>query len=124
MVDGRQASAFILRVGDAASAGEAIGEVELFDGEPVARLAARACALFGWGPPTQVRLHLAAAGGDDEPSTDAITDALSGERLQSSWPLGRARIGPGSWLLARVPLAAAPVAARGACSFVPATHTP
>jgi hypothetical protein len=63
----------------------------------------------------KVQLFLVATPvGDDEPSADAIKDALSRERLQSSWSLERARIGPGSWLLARVPPppAAAPGASR------------
>jgi hypothetical protein len=94
------AYAFIKRVGDA---GEAFAEVELLAGDTVARLAARACALGGWGPPTRAHLHLvAAAGCGDEPSAAAESAALASPRLQAGWLLAHAGVAPGSWLLAAV----------------------
>ena len=83
----------------------------------VSDVSKRACGELGLGAGAHSRccLYLVAPpDGFDEPSADAIKDALSGERLQSSWPLEHARIGPGSWLLARVsqPPTAAPGASR------------
>ena len=94
-------------------ADQTFAELMLLPGDNVARLVGRACDKFGWGAPSRCRLYLVAPpDGDDEPSAVAISDALAGERLQSSWPLVRAGIGPGSWLLARVP--PPPAAAPGA----------
>ena len=62
-----------------------------------------ACATNAWGAPTKARLYLAAAGGDDEPDAAAELAALSGEPLHVGWPLARAGVAPGAWLLARVP---------------------
>ena len=89
-------------VSDTPLEGQNFGKVVLEGCADVADVTKSACKEFGWGAPKQVRLHLAAAGGD-EPSTDAIKSVLSGPRLQASWKLDRAHIGLGSWLLARVP---------------------
>jgi hypothetical protein len=99
------ATAFIMLASETQLADESFAELLLQTGDNVARLVGRACDKFPrWGVDAgQVKLFLIAApDGVDEPSADAIKDALSGERLQSSWPLERARIGPGSWLLARI----------------------
>jgi hypothetical protein len=93
-------------VSDPALAGQVFGKVPLAGCTDVADVSERTCEKFGLGAGalTRCRLYLIAApDGVDEPTAVAIKDALSGERLQSSWPLERARIGPGSWLLARVP---------------------
>ena len=110
----RQPSVFIMLVSETVLADETFAALPLQDGDIVARLVGRACEKFGWGAPSRCRLFLVAPpDGVDEPSADAIKDALSGERLQSSWPLERAGIRPGSWLLARMPPpAAAPGASR------------
>ena len=99
---------FISRVIGSARASGPFAELEVFSSDSVARLAKRACTEFPlWRvDASQVELYLAAAGGDDEPSTDSIKDALSGTRLQSGWSLARAGIAAGSWLLVRVPAAA------------------
>jgi hypothetical protein len=74
-----------------------------------------ACKEFPrWGVDAgQVKLFLAADGGEDAPSTESIEALLAdpSSRLGEAWSLGRARIRPGSWLLARVP---PPAAAPGA----------
>jgi hypothetical protein len=110
--------AYIMRTSETLLASESFAEIELSNGDTVSRLITRACEMFPrWGVDAgQVKLFLVPTGrvaaNDGEPSADAINDALSGERLQSSWLLDRAHIGPGSWLLARVPLP--PVMAPGA----------
>lgn len=89
-------------------------ELEAVSSDSIARLTERACIKFKrWGVDAdEVELYLAVAVGDDEPSADAIKDALSGPRLQASWKLDRAGIVAGSWLLARV--SPQPAAAPGA----------
>ena len=111
----RQIVVFIARVVGSAGTGGSFAELEAVSSDSVARLAERACDKFKrWGVDAdEVELFLVAPpAGVDEPSADAIKDALSGTRLQAGWPLEHARIGPGSWLLARVP--PPPTAAPGA----------
>ena len=84
----------------------------------VADVTKSACNEFPrWGVDAgQVQLFLAADGGEDSPSTESIVALVADptKRLGEAWPLERARIGPGAWLLARVPPppAAAPGASR------------
>ena len=113
----RQIVVFIARVvGSAGTGGSAsFAELDAVSSDSVARLAKRVCTEFPhWKVAAdEVELFLVAPpAGVDEPSADAIKDALSGTRLQAGWPLEHARIGPGSWLLARVP--PPPTAAPGA----------
>jgi hypothetical protein len=126
---------YIARVIGGALVSGPFAELEALSSDSVARLAKRACTEFPlWNvDASQVELFLAAApDGVNEPSADAIKDALSGERLQSSWPLEHARIRPGSWLLVRVPPppAAAPGASQRraggsrALSLTPPVHSP
>ena len=63
-----------------------------------------ACASHShWGfAADELELYLAAEDSDDGPTDDTSRVALSGAPLRPDWSLGRARIGPGSWLLARV----------------------
>ena len=112
-------------VSDTPLEGQNFGKVVLEGCTDVADVTKSACKEFGWGTPTQVRLYVAAAGGDDEPSADAIKSALSGARLQASWKLDRAGITEGSWLLARVPPppAAAPGASRRRAGVLARAHS-
>ena len=74
------------------------------EGDTISRLAKRACAKFpSWkADSAQLSLYLVAAGGDEEPSEDAISAVLSsGGRLGVGWSLSRAGISSGAWLLAR-----------------------
>ena len=94
---------YIRRVSDAAAEGEVFAELEKRAGDAVTDLAKRACAEFGWGVPTQVRLYLIPhAPCGDEPPEEAEAKALCCARLQSGWSLEHAGIVMGSWLLARV----------------------
>ena len=99
--------------------GEAFAEIELRAGDNVARLLGRACKEFPrWGVDAgQVHLFLAAAGGADRPSPAALAAVAADSvgRLSEEWPLARAGIVPGCWLLARVPPSAA--AAPGASAM-------
>jgi len=100
-----QAFAFIRRAGGAGDAAlaEAFGEVELVAGDSVARLAARACALFGWGPPTRARLHLVArARAAALDGGAAVEPADFGARLSALDSLAAAGVVPGACLLARI----------------------
>ncbi len=107
------ATVFLMLVSDALLQDQVFTEISLQVGDNVARLAVRACAELGLGAGASSRCHLylAAAGGDDEPTSGTIEAALAGMRLQSGWSLERAGIVAGSWLLARVP-GAAPSASR------------
>ena len=115
-----QIAVYISRVLGSASVGGPFAELEAVRSDSVAKLAKRACAEFPlWSvDASQVELFLAAADGNDEPTADAVTAALSGSRLQAGWSLEHARIGPGSWLLARIP--PLPAAAPGAFDIVTA----
>lgn len=92
------ASIFIKRVCPTAPlTGEAFAKLALQPSDVAADLGARACAAFPrWGVDAgQVRLALAAAGGDEEPSVEAEATAA---------PLSAAaRVAAGAWLLALVP---------------------
>ena len=116
---------WVMLVSDTPLEGQNFGKVVLEGCTDVADVTKSACKEFGWGTPTQVRLYVAAAGGDDEPSADAIKSALSGARLQASWKLDRAGITEGSWLLARVPPppAAAPGASRRRAGVLARAHS-
>jgi hypothetical protein len=106
MASGRVPYVWVMLVGDTTLADQVFVKASLAGCADVSDVSERACEKLGLGlgAPSRCRLYLAAAGsGVDEPSADSIKDALSGERLQSSWPLERARIVAGSWLLARVP---------------------
>ena len=109
---------FIARVIGSAHVGGRFAELEAVSSDSVARLAGRACTKFShWGVAAdQVELFLAAEEGEDAPSPESIEALLAdpSKRLGEAWSLERARIRPGSWLLARVPPppAAAPGASR------------
>ncbi len=96
-----------MRVSEPPLEGEAFAEIELRAGDNVARLLGRACKEFPrWGVDAgQVHLFLAAAGGADRPSSAALAAVAADSvgRLSEEWPLARAGIEPGCWLLARVP---------------------
>ena len=80
------------------------GEVGLQPDDTIARVADRACAKFpSWkADASQLHLFLVAEGGDEEPSDDAASAVLSGgSRLGAGWPLGRAGVTSGAWLVAR-----------------------
>jgi hypothetical protein len=98
---------FIARVIGSAHAGGPFAELEAISSDSIARLKERACNKFKrWGVDAdEVELFLAAEGGDDAPSPESIEALLTDptKRLGEAWSLERARIGPGSWLLARVP---------------------
>jgi hypothetical protein len=96
--------------GDAAASFEAFGKVHIEAADDVSDVAARACAAFGWGA-APAHLYLAAAGGVDEPTAAVQRDALAGARLQGGWPLARAGVASGAWLLAATGAAAAAAAA-------------
>ena len=78
-------------------------EVNIVEGDTVSRLAKRACAEFPrWGTADTLSLYLVAAGGDEEPTEEAISAVLSsGGRLGVGWSLTRAEISSGAWLVAR-----------------------
>ena len=110
----------VMRVsGEPSLEGEAFAKVQLEGCMDVADVAARACKEFPrWGVDAgQVRLFLAAAGGADRPSPAALAAVAADSvgRLSEEWPLARAGIVPGCWLLARVPPSAA--AAPGASAM-------
>ena len=103
-------------VSDTALAGQVFGKVSLSGCADVADVAKRACEEYPhWGVNAgQVALFLAADGGEDAPSPESIVALVADrtKRLGEAWSLERARIGPGSWLLARIP--PPPAAAPGA----------
>ena len=78
-------------------------EVNIVEGDTISRLAKRVCAEFPhWGTADKLSLYLVAAGGDEEPVEEAISAVLSsGGRLGVGWPLSRAGISSGAWLVAR-----------------------
>ena len=88
-------------------------EVTIHEGDTVARLAKNASRELEWGIiASHVKLFLVREGGEDEPTEAAVSAAVAPPhvRLQVGYPLPRARIGPGSWVVAvlSVPPAAAP----------------
>jgi hypothetical protein len=109
---------FIKRAGGAAADGEVYAKLAILPGDDVADLAARACAKFGWGSPSQARLYLVVQSevGGEAPSADDEKEALAGDALFPAASLQRARIEPGALLLARVPPPAAPAAAEAAAA--------
>ena len=107
---------FIKRAGGGASPDEVYAKLQAKASDDVADLTRRACAEFGWGVCTQARLYLLphAPDADEPPSADE--ERRAEELTRPHWGLARARIIPGSWLLARVSL---PAAAAGAlCAHV------
>ena len=101
----------LVRVDDSVS----WAEVELLEGDTVARLADRACAKFrSWdADASQVSLYLVERTGEDVPSPAAESAALDGKPLQPTWSLAHARIVPSSCILVRKTAGAA---AAGACA--------
>ena len=99
--------AFIMRVSEPPLEGEAFAVIELRAGDNVGILLKRTCQEFThWGVHAgQVHLFLAAAGGEDPPPLDALVAAAADPAscLGVGWPLARAGIVTGCWLLARVP---------------------
>ena len=76
------------------------------DTDTISSLAERACVKFlSWGVSAeQISLYLAAAGGEDTPTDEAIIAALSVENngvLSGSWSLTRAGVSSGAWLVAK-----------------------
>jgi hypothetical protein len=70
------------------------------EGDTLMHLVKRACAKFpDWGPEYNLSLYLVAAGGDDMPPPSAVASARHLDQL--GWPLSRAEIFPGAWLVAR-----------------------
>ena len=97
-------SVWCKRVG-APFAGESFARVPLGGAACVADVAAAACAHLRWGVEARdVGLFLAAAGGLDAPSRAAVgaLAADEGARLSEAWPLARARVAPGAWLVATI----------------------
>lgn len=116
----------VLRVappGAAAFVGERFGPVRFDDIDDAGLLAARACAEFGWGPPTRCGLYLvrseaAALAIRAHPASAA--DVLRGEPLAESIPL--ADVPPGSWLLACI--SGEPAPRRGGADFLSSLLSP
>ena len=107
-----------MRVSEPPLEGEFFAVIELRAGDNVGLLVERACEKFPrWGVDAgQVSLFRAAAGDADRPSPATIVAvaADSAGRLSEEWPLSRAGIVKGCWLLARVPPPAAAAAPAGA----------
>jgi hypothetical protein len=79
-------------------------KIEILADDDITDLAKRACAEFpSWkADSSQLPLYLVAAGGDEEPSEEAISAVLSnGGRLGVGWSLTRAGVSSGAWLVAR-----------------------
>ena len=77
--------------------------MEIRASDDVSDLVKRACAEFPhWGTADRLSLYLVAAGGDEEPTQEAVSAVLSsGGRLGVGWSLERAGIPSGAWLVAR-----------------------
>ena len=88
-------------------------EVSIVEGDTVSRLTERACVKFShWGAnAAQIDLYLAAAGGDDMPTPSAVDSARHLD--ETGWPLERAGIFSGAWLVARKVANGAPARASG-----------
>ena len=109
-----QEYAFIKRaVGAEPVEGEVYAELEMRAGDTVARLAARACKEFKrWAVDAdQLRLFLVNHPHDADEPPSAEEEKVVTELTRPHWALPRAGVGPGSWLLARVPAPAAPAGA-------------
>ena len=98
------------------AADETYAELELREGDTVALLAARA----GGG----MHLHLVGANGTDLPTAAAEAAALASPPLPAGWPLSRAGIAAGAWLLAQLPPPGGPSEPACAFDFPPGTAIP
>jgi hypothetical protein len=80
--------------------------VDILPGDVVSDLAARACTQFPhWrAKAAGLSLFLVAEGGEDTPSEEDTS-----RPLQGSWPLARAGIAPGAWVVARGPRTPIPI---------------
>ena len=76
-------------------------EVNIVEDDTISRLIERACAKFpSWkADSAQLSLHLVAAGGDDLPNPSAVESARHLDQI--GWPLSRAGVSSGAWLVAR-----------------------
>jgi len=86
-----------------AGAGSSFAKMEIRASDDISDLTERACIKFPhWGTADKLSLYLVAAGGDEDPTEEAISAVLSsGRRLGFRWSLGRAGISSGAWLVAR-----------------------
>ena len=111
-------SVFVKRAGDL----EAVfAPVAIFSGDAVGHLAERASDKFRWlVGADKVKLFLVQPDGDDEPTAAEEEAALTQPRLQVGWPLSRARISSGAWVVAR--LSSPPAAAPGECARAVRIH--
>ena len=109
---------------DAPAEGEVFAKLEKRAGDAVTDLAERACAKFGWGIPTQMRLYLVTEECARSLQRGGSTDGIfAGDALFPVDALERAGVVPGSCLLARVsqPAAAAGASCRRA-PYLSGTH--
>jgi hypothetical protein len=101
-------SVFLKRAGDARAR---FARVPILVGDAVTDLAERASLKLEWRTPAAyVDLFLVKPGGVDEPSAAEEEEALKQSRVGVGWPLSRAGIASGAWVIARLlsPLVAAP----------------
>ena len=88
-------------------------KVAIFANDDVTDLAERAALKLDWGKSAAfVDLYLVKLGGEDEPTDDEEAAALSKQHLGVGWPLSRAQIASGAWVVAQM-LLGAPAAAPG-----------
>jgi hypothetical protein len=124
VADHAQASyVYIKRAGDAAD-GEVYAALAILPGDTVALLAARACAAFAWASPSRARLFLVDHPHDADEPPSAEEERVATELTRPHWALPRARVGPGSWLLARVPAPAPPPAGASCVGPPTAPYSP
>ena len=103
--------------------GQVFGKVSLVGCADVADVSKRACEEFGWGAPSRCRLYLVREGREralavrDAPSL-AADILISANQLDPDFV-----VLSGSWLLARVPPAAAPGASPAATSGASRAHS-
>jgi hypothetical protein len=82
-------------------------KVAIFAADTVTRLAERAALKLDWGKSAAfVDLYLVKLGGEDEPTDDEEAAALSKQHLGVGWPLSRAQIASGAWVVAKMLLGA------------------
>jgi len=94
-------SVFVKRAGDAVAR---FARVPILVGDAVTDLAERASLRLEWrAPAAYVDLFLVKPGGDDEPTAAEEDDVLEQSRLGVGWPLSRALIASGAWVVARLP---------------------
>ena len=91
---------YIKRTGGSLDADEVFAPLSIDGVASVGLLAKRACAEFGWGVPTQMRLYLVPHAGKENPTADEETSAEALDK--PAYSLADAGIASGSWLLARV----------------------